>query len=65
MKNNKKTEAVVTESSASVYCPICTHSVNATVLSQKRISIVKPGQKCSHCSASLDAGRILWLDRAA
>ena len=62
---NKKSEAVVTESSASVYCPICTHSVYATVLSQKRVSIVKPGQKCSHCAASLDAGRILWLDRAA
>ncbi len=62
---NKKSDAVVTESAASVYCPICTHSVNAAVLTQKRVSIVKPGQKCSRCAASLDAGRILWLDRAA
>jgi hypothetical protein len=52
-----------------VYCPICTHTVDATVeREQKRIrkqNCVKPGQKCPRCSGSLDAGQIIDLDRAA
>jgi hypothetical protein len=52
-----------------VYCPICTHTVDATVeRAPKRIRkqhYVKPGQKCPRCSGSLDAGQIIDLERAA
>jgi hypothetical protein len=48
-----------------VYCPICTHTVEAEVISNPRRTIVKPGQKCARCGASLDAGVIMRMDRAA
>ena len=45
-----------------VYCPMCTHTVEAeiqrTMMRRARRSMVKPGQKCPQCSASLDAGYI-------
>jgi hypothetical protein len=53
------------ESKAFVYCPICTHTVEGTVVSQGKTAKVKPGQKCSRCSASLDPGYIMRLDQAA
>jgi hypothetical protein len=52
-------------SHAHVYCPICTHTVNADVIHTGKRPVVKPGQKCGHCSAALDAGYIMRLDRAA
>jgi hypothetical protein len=52
-----------------VYCPICTHTVDATVEREpkrnRRQNYVKPGQKCPRCSGSLDAGHIIDLERAA
>jgi len=52
-----------------VYCPMCTHTVEAeiqpTLIRTARRSSVKPGQKCPHCSASLDAGYIFAIRRAA
>lgn len=62
-----KTEAPrrVYETHATVYCPICTHTVDATVISNGKVSKTKPGQKCARCAASLDAGYIMWQDRAA
>ena len=53
------------ESKAFVYCPICTHTVEGTVISNGKAAKVKPGQKCSRCSASLDPAYIMRLDRAA
>jgi hypothetical protein len=53
------------EAKAFVYCPICTHTVEGTVVSNGKTAKVKPGQKCSRCSASLDPGYIMRLDRAA
>lgn len=53
------------EGKAFVYCPICTHTVEGTVVSNGKIAKVKPGQKCSRCLASLDAGYIMRLERAA
>ena len=53
------------EAKAFVYCPICTHTVEGTVMSNGKTAKVKPGQKCSRCSASLDAGYIMRLERAA
>ena len=53
------------ESKAFVYCPICTHTVEGIVVSTGRSAKVKPGQKCSRCSAALDPAYIMRLDRAA
>ncbi|MGA3187750.1 MAG: hypothetical protein ABSF22_11640 [Bryobacteraceae bacterium] len=50
---------------AKVYCPMCTHTVDATVEHQPKRTLVKPGQKCPRCSGSLDAGYIMYLERAA
>lgn len=47
-----------------VYCPICTHTVEAAVLWMGKKGMVKPGERCSRCEASLDAGRLL-RDRVA
>ena len=53
------------EAKGFVYCPICTHTVEAIVVSTRKMAKVKPGQKCSRCSASLDPAYIMRLDRAA
>jgi hypothetical protein len=53
------------ETKAFVYCPICTHTVEGIVVNTGRNVKVKPGQKCSRCSAALDPGYIMRLDRAA
>lgn len=55
----------VSESHAFVHCPICTHTVEGTVITQGRTTKVKPGQKCSRCSSALDPAYIVRLDRAA
>jgi len=56
---------VRTELTASVYCPICTHTVQAQVLANRRGSVVKPGQHCSRCSSKLDAAFVLATPKAA
>lgn len=48
-----------------VYCPMCTHTVEAQITRDDRHAFVKPGQKCAHCSAALDAGYIFKPRRAA
>ncbi len=53
------------EAKAFVYCPICTHTVEGIVVATRKTAKVKPGQKCSHCSASLDPGYVMRMDRAA
>lgn len=53
------------ESKAFVYCPICTHTVEGVVVTTGKVTRVKPGQKCSRCSAALDPAYIMRLDRAA
>ncbi len=53
------------ESTGFLHCPICTHTVQGTVMTQGRTSKVKPGQKCPRCSATLDPAYILRYDRAA
>lgn len=50
---------------AKVYCPMCTHTVDAEILRNDKRAFVKPGQKCAHCSAALDAGYIFKPSRAA
>lgn len=53
------------ESKGYVHCPICTHTVEAQVVSMGRHAIAKPGQKCPRCGSTLDAGFVLRMDRAA
>ncbi len=53
------------ETKAFVYCPICTHTVEGIVVSTGKSAKVKPGQKCSRCSAALDPAYIMRMDRAA
>jgi uncharacterized protein (UPF0212 family) len=52
-----------------VYCPMCTHTVDAEIhrlegRHARRLG-VKPGQRCPHCTAPLDAGYIFQTSRAA
>jgi DNA-directed RNA polymerase subunit RPC12/RpoP len=53
------------ETKAYVYCPICTHTVEGIVVTAGKSSKVKPGQKCSRCSAALDPAYIMRMDQAA
>jgi hypothetical protein len=50
---------------ARVYCPICTHTVEADVILMNpgppRRMKVAEGQRCRRCSTSLDAAYILDL----
>lgn len=50
---------------ASVYCPICTHTVEADIVVVGRQARVKAGQKCPRCHASLDAGYVFRQPQAA
>jgi DNA replicative helicase MCM subunit Mcm2 (Cdc46/Mcm family) len=59
------TKLAPVSSTAKVYCPMCTHTVDATVEHHPRHAYVKRGQKCPRCSGSLDAGYIMYLERAA
>ena len=48
-----------------VYCPMCTHTVQAVVVSEGKRVKVAPGQKCSRCGSQLDAGYVMKRERAA
>jgi hypothetical protein len=48
-----------------VYCPICTHTVDAMVTLTIRDARVQAGQRCSRCQSSLDAAYVIRVDRAA
>jgi transposase-like protein len=48
-----------------VYCPLCTHTVQAMVTLAGKNAKVTPGQKCAHCGSSIDAGFVFRYDRAA
>jgi hypothetical protein len=50
---------------AQVYCPLCTHIVNAEVALTPKKPSVLPGQKCSRCWSSLDAGFVMVIPNAA
>ena len=69
-RKQAQTLGKTTAQTAKVYCPMCTHTVEAEIqrklsMSPVRRIMVTPGQKCPHCSASLDAGYILPSVRAA
>lgn len=48
-----------------VYCPMCTHTVEANVMRSGHAERVIAGQKCGRCASSLDAGVVLHISRAA
>jgi len=53
------------ESRGWVYCPICTHTVEARILILGRTARVQPGEKCGRCGSSLEAGSVLRGQAAA
>jgi len=53
------------EAKAPVYCPICTHTVQAMVTFSPKSAKVTPGQKCPRCASSLDAGFVFIQPQAA
>jgi hypothetical protein len=60
-----KATSVAKEAKGSVYCPMCTHTVEAIIIFSARNSRVASGQKCARCGSSLDAGYVMRVDRAA
>ena len=52
------------KATGAVYCPLCTHTVPATVMLGQKGARVAPGQKCRRCSSSLDAGYVIRVDEA-
>jgi transposase len=57
--NNKKAYR------SSVYCLVCTHTVEADVIPAGRKMLVRSGQKCPRCSNSLDAACVVFHSQAA
>ena len=50
---------------AYVHCPMCTHTVEASVVAKGRSVVVKPGEHCARCNSHLDAGYVLQIQQAA
>ena len=48
-----------------VYCPMCTHTVQAAVVAKGKRLMVAPGQTCGRCRSALDAGYVIRRERAA
>ncbi len=53
------------ESIGKIYCPMCTHTVDATIVSTPKHAFAKPGQKCPRCKSVLDAGYVMRMLKAA
>jgi hypothetical protein len=62
---SQTTEKKPVQAQGAVYCPSCTHTVQATVTYTPRTAVVTPGQRCPRCSSLLDAGYVLSVHRAA
>ena len=56
---------IAERSKALVYCPICTHTVEAEAGLLGKKPLVVPGQKCSRCASALDAGLVIQFRQAA
>jgi len=48
-----------------VYCMICTHNVEAEIVTNGRQARVRPGQKCPRCNSTLDGCYVVQFPRAA
>ena len=64
MEGTMKTD-IAHRSKALVYCPICTHTVEAEAGFQGKKPLVTPGQKCPRCASALDAGLVIQFREAA
>jgi len=53
------------ETIGKVYCPMCTHTVDATIVTTHKHAMAKPGQKCPRCKSALDAGYVMRMLKAA
>ena len=57
--------AVIEGLKAKIHCPMCTRTVEGIAVPEIHLGRsrfrVMPGQKCTRCSASLDAGYVLEL----
>jgi len=62
---NLETATAATLSSGQVHCPMCTHTVEAAIVSAGKRMFVKSGQPCPRCGSLLDAAYVLHYDRAA
>lgn len=62
---NRSKAGIQPVETSKVYCPMCTHTVEAEIVRDDRRAFVRPGQKCARCLASLDAGYIFKPARAA
>jgi uncharacterized protein (UPF0212 family) len=50
---------------ALVYCPICTHTVEAQAGLAGKKPLVVSGQKCPRCASALDAALVVQFREAA
>jgi uncharacterized protein (UPF0212 family) len=48
-----------------VHCPICTRTVEASVVLVGRRSRVQPRQRCPRCGSALDAAWVINYEQAA
>jgi len=48
-----------------VYCLICTHTVDAEIVTNGEKSRIRLGQTCPRCASALDAGYVVEFERAA
>ena len=56
---------LINKARALVYCPICTHTVEAQAGLAGKKPLVVPGQKCPRCASALDAGLVVQFREAA
>jgi len=56
---------MVIEAIGRVYCPMCTHTVDADIVVTRKATWVRPGQKCPRCQSKLDAGFVMRTPQAA
>jgi hypothetical protein len=56
---------ILQRSNALIYCPICTHTVQAEAGFMGKKPLVTPGQKCPRCASALDAGLVIQFREAA
>lgn len=47
------------------HCPICTHTVPASIDIVGKQSRVSPGQRCPRCASSLDVAAVVQIAQAA
>jgi hypothetical protein len=65
MKLGYNTQPIAAVVEGVAYCAICTHTVPAKIVKNRKRQFVKPGQRCSRCGSLLDAAYALQSNQAA